>query len=164
MVKKKSKNPDIIKKINDHADKKFNEISKLLNNKMEYTIKFNNDELILLNKDTKLLAGNFNFYGIITPDNRFLWAYMIPGINRNIIKNINKIKSFSHLFENSDNKIMMFYHQLLTQDSILVSNEEVDYINKILLYLSEDIYFFNAPNTLNATQILFLSKITEKYI
>ena len=164
-MKKSKKNivPKIIEKINDHSKDKFKEISKILDKNINYTIKFDNNQIILFHENNKYLVGNFNFYGIITPDSRFMWAYMIPGIDKKLIKSIYKIKSFSHLFEDSDNKIMMFYHQVLTQDSILVNKEEMDLLNKLILYLGEDIYFFNTNNSSNNLQLIFLSKINERF-
>jgi hypothetical protein len=88
---------------------------------------------------------------------------MIPGVNKKIIKEINKIKSFSHLFENSDVRDLMLYHQVLTQDSILLNENEIKMLNALLLYLSEDKYIFFIKNNLNITQIISLDKITEQF-
>lgn len=163
--KKKSKKSDnIIDKINSHSDSKFKEISKFLNNNKNYTIEFTDKELNLLSDKTKILSATFNFYGIIRPDGRFMWAYMIPGIDKRIIKNINRIKEFSYLFENSNDKTMMLYHQILTQDSILLDSKEILLLNKLILYLSDDLYFFNTPNKSNNIQIIYITKINEKYI
>ena len=89
---------------------------------------------------------------------------MIPGIDKRIIENIRKIKSFSYLFENSDNKTMMLYNKILTQDSIILNTEEQYQLNKLILYLSEDLYFFNTPNNSNNIQLINISKINEKFI
>ncbi len=88
---------------------------------------------------------------------------MIPGVNKKIIKKINKIKSFSHLFDNSDIRDLMLYHQILTQDSILLNDNEIKMLNALLLYLSEDKYIFFIKNNLNITQIISLDKITEQF-
>ena len=160
----KNNKDDILKKIEDNFDNKFKEISKILDIKKNYNIKFNKEQLIISLNDNKIASTSFNFYGIIKSDGRFMWAYMIPGVDKRIISNIRKIKSFSHLFENSDNKLMMLYHQILTQDSILLNTEEIYLLNKLILYLSEDLYFFNSPNHSGNVQIINISKINEKYV
>ena len=163
---KEKKEISIIKKINRLTDDKFANMSKVLDKKNNYNIKFNKDsnELELFDGEKKILSAIFNFYGIIKPDGRFMWAYMIPGIDRRIVSKIDKIKSFSHLFENSNDKKMLLFHQILTQDSIMLDSKEVNDLNKLILYLSEDMYFFNTPNNSGNIQLIYISKITEKYI
>ena len=41
---------------------------------------------------------------------------------------------------------------------------QMDWINKILLYLSGSLYFINPPNSKNNLQIIILKKIIEKYL
>lgn len=162
--KLKKNKDDILNKIQDNFDKKFKEISKILDIKKNYNIKFEKDNIVFSLGDNKVFSASFNFYGIIKQDGRFMWAYMIPGVDKRIISNIKKIKTFSHLFENSDNKLMMLYHQVLTQDSIILDPEEIYQVNKLILYLSEDLYFFNSPNNSGNIQIINISKINEKFI
>ena len=57
----------------------------------------------------------------------------------------------------------MLYHQILTQDSILLNDNEIKMLNALLLYLSEDKYIFFIKNNLNITQIISLDKITEQF-
>ena len=156
----------LIKKINENTNSKQKKMSKILDIKKNYEIKFSNkieNEISINLNHKKLLNGTFNFYGIIKEDGRFYWSYMIPGVNKKIIKKINKIKSFSHLFENSDIRDLMLYHQILTQDSILLNDNEIKMLNALLLYLSEDKYIFFIKNNLNITQIISLDKITEQF-
>ena len=90
---------------------------------------------------------------------------MIPGVDKKrIIQKIDKIKAFSHLFENSDNKTMMLYHQILTQDSIMLDENQIIELQNLILYLSEDLYFIASLNSSNKLQLIYISKITEKYI
>ena len=162
----KKDNIDILSKIEKYSDNKFKEMSKILNKSKNYSIKFNKqkEQIELLDGDNKVISSEYNFYGIIKPDGRFLWAYMIPGIDKRISEKIKKIKSSSYLFENSDNKTMILFHQLLTQDSIMLNTDEIMLVNTVILYLSNDLYFLNPPNNSNNTQIVTLSKIIEKYV
>ena len=160
-------NIQILKDIKKISNDKFNKMAKILDKKKHYTIKFDKEttEIIMFNNDTKILSATYNFYGIVRQSGIFMWAYMIPGVDKRIIKKIDKIKAFSHLFENSDNKIMMLYHQLLTQDSIIVEADDIKLIQELILYLSEDLYFIDGKfNSSENLQLIYISKITEKYI
>ena len=163
---KNLKSIKILKEIEKNSDEKFKQMSKILNKNINYTITFNKEsnELILMEKGKKVLSANYNFYGIIKSDGRFMWAYMIPGVDKRIISSINKIKAFSYLFENSDNKKMMLYHQILTQDSILLNDDEIIDLRNLILYLSEDLYFLNSINTSQNIQLIYISKINQKFV
>ena len=59
---------------------------------------------------------------------------------------------------------MNFYYQLLTQDIIYISdNNLLTWINELLLYLSQDISYFNPVNSEGNIQFIGLSKIIEKF-
>jgi hypothetical protein len=90
---------------------------------------------------------------------------IFEGVNINHIKNINKLRTFSYLFESDSNIKSNFYYQLLTQDVVQISNDEMlNWINDLILYLSNDIYYFNPFNSDGNMQFLTLSSIREKYI
>ena len=59
---------------------------------------------------------------------------------------------------------MILYHQVLTQDSIILNADEIMLVNTLILYLSNDLYFLNPPNNSNNIQIVTLSNIIEKDI
>jgi hypothetical protein len=162
---------DLIKKIKKYYIKKFKEISTFLNIKKEYRINFinvNNIKLLALydNKNILKIKGNFNFYGIYQPNtNLFIWASSIEDMNKDFFDKINNIKSFSYLFENNNNEKMLFYYQLLTQDVLYIKDKnKLQWINELLIFLSNDIYYFN-PSTSNLNiQFITLSNIIEKYV
>ena len=164
-TKKYSKNK-ILDKIEINSSNKFDKMGKILDPKKEYNLKINKNKLNIevYEKKDKILVGNLNFYGIIKPDGQFLWSYMIPGVDKRFVEKVNKIKSFSHLFENSDNKDMMLYHAILTQDTILLNKDETKKLLDLILYLSEDLYFFIQPNSTGNIQLIFLSSINEQYV
>lgn len=162
----------ILDKIKESYNTKTNEFKKinkkLQNNNLliDFVKNGNNKYLALFENKKLLLSGNFNFYGIFQPStNMWIWASSIPGVENKHIKNIIKIKKFSHLFEASTDPIINFYYQLLTQDMILIdNNDKLQYINMLLLYLSNDIYHFNPANSTHNIQFLTLTDIKEKYI
>lgn len=165
-MKDKNKRHKILSEINKNLDKKFNDISKILNIKKKYNTKIdkNSDEIIVFENDKKIISAKFDFYGIIKPNGQFYWAYMIPGIDRRFIPTIEKIKDSAYLFENSDNKDMMLYRQILTQDSIILNDDEIKNLLQLILYLGDNIYFIQSLNSMGNIQLIFLKEIVEKFI
>ena len=149
---------------------KNNYIIKLLNKNKNYIINFyksgNNKLLGIYYNNKLLLSGKYNFYGIYQPNTKlWIWASSIPGIDKCHINNINNIKSFNFLFELNNNNRNIFYYQLLTQDVLVIKNNiELEWINELLLYLSNDIFYFNPINSETNIQFLTLINIKEKYI
>jgi hypothetical protein len=160
----------ILNKIKIINDKKHKDIQKYLNPNNKYNIEFikkESNKQISINENTKkIIVGDYNFYGIYQPYTKlWIWATSIPGIDLKYGKNIKKLKSFSHLFESNNDIKMNFYYQLLTQDVLLLSNENMTkWINELILYLSDDLYIFNPINSESNIQFISLSKINEKYI
>ena len=113
-----------------------------------------------------IIAGDYNFYGIYQPYTKlWIWASSIPGVDKKHIKNIQKIKSSNYLFEEDTDSKISFYYQLLTQDVILITNEQMlEWINELLLYLSNDLYYFNPVNSDENIQFITLVNIKEKYV
>ena len=162
---------NLLKKMEIYYNNKYKEISKLLISEKNYKIDFvrtksNKVLLTLFDGNKILLNGDFNFYGIYQPHNKlWIWASSIPGVNSKQINKINKIKSLNHLFEGHENALMNFYYQLLTQDVILINNiDQLNWINRLLIYLSNDLYYFNPEGPEKNIQFIGLSNIIEKYV
>jgi hypothetical protein len=81
---------DIIKKIETNKKNKNNEINKILNININYTITFEDDKLILLDDNAKkILVSDFIFFGIYQNDKKYwVWSNSIPGISKKQIKTI----------------------------------------------------------------------------
>lgn len=162
---------NIIDKINQTNKIKTKEINKLLNKKNKYIIKFdtknNNNKLVsLIHNNNKIISGPYNIYGLYQKSTKlFLWASIIPNSSKTIIQNVDKIKSFNYLFEKLDDKKSVFYYQLLTQDTILIKDfQMLDWINQLLIYLSDDVYYFNPLNNDNDIEFITLQTIKEKFV
>ena len=156
---------DKIKIINNNKKKEINKILKINKQYNLEFIKRGTKKQLCINEGlNKVIIGDYNFYGIYQPYTKlWIWATSIPGINYN--KNIKYIKSFSHLFESSNNNKSNFYYQLLTQDVLLLSEQiMIDWIKELILYLSDDLYIFNPTNTESNIQFITLINIKEKYI
>lgn len=159
----------ILEKIKQNSITREKEISKILNKKKDYVLRFNNDKTLLElydDKDKKIISCKYNFYGIYQPSTKlWIWASSIPDIKKNTIKFINKLKLYDHLFESDSNIKSDFYYQLLNQDTILLNDDgKLSWINELLIYLSNDLYYFNPSNSQGNIQFIGLSKIMEKYI
>lgn len=158
------------KKIKKFNIKKNNEITKILNINKTYNIDFssnNKQKLIELYNDKELiLKGEYNFFGIIQlSTNLWIWGTSLPGINKKDIININKLKSLNYLFESIDTPKAQFYYQLLSEDVLYIkSKKQIKWINYLLLYLSNDIYYFNPINSNSNIQFITLKNIIEKFI
>jgi hypothetical protein len=173
MAKNKSnKNNEsaILAKIKNINNDKMENIKKIMDQKKKYKIDFfksgKNKMIGIFDNKKMILAGDYNFYGIFQPStNLWIWASSIPGVDKNHIKNIQKIKSFSHLFDSDTDPKNNFYFQLLTQDVLYIQHEKMlEWINELILYLSDDIYYFNPINSDQNIQFLTLANIKEKYI
>ena len=163
---------DLLDKINKKNKEKRKITTELLDLKKKYEIDFikvdnkNKNKLVLLDGKKKVLIGNYNFYGIFQKTtNLWIWASSIPGVDKDHIKNINKLKQAHHLFENDNNPSINFYYQLLTQDVIQITNNKLlNEIISLILYLTDDIMCFTPTNNENNMQFITMSKISEKYI
>ena len=160
----------ILDKIKNINDIKNSNIDKYLKPNKKYNLEFlknNSTKQISVNEDLKkILVGDFNFYGIYQPYTKlWIWATSIPGVDLKYSKNIKKLKSFSHLFESSNDVKINFYYQLLTQDVLLLTDDKMTkWINELILYLSDDLYMFNPVNSETNIQFISLTNIKEKYV
>jgi len=136
--------------------------------KDKYSIRFDNKNYnnlyLLLNQEIKYKV-EFNFYGIFHPKMKmFFWGNTIPGINKNFLKKINKIKNMKHLFEDFSQENNELYFQILNENSIYLEKEsQLDDLKKLILYLSEDLDIFMPLSSENKFQIIGISKILEAY-
>lgn len=160
---------NILKKINNYNNKQNITINKKINIKKNYTINFDKEikqHLILLDKNKKILAAKYIFFGIYQPDTElWIWASSIPGVNQQNIKLITNIKNKNYLFENNDDPDILFIYQLLTNDVIQIPDiRQFELINKVLNYLSDSIIILNPLNKIGNTQFIGLCDIIEEYI
>ena len=163
---------NIIKKINEYNEEINKEIGKKINLEKKYHIGFDKTDknnLILKENNKTVLRSNYIFYGIYQLDTKlWIWGNSLPGINKKQIKIINEIKNKNYLFENNDNKDILFIYQLLTNDVLLIDGTNVSYnlklINKVLSYLSNSILILNPINKTNNMHFLGITKIIELYV
>jgi hypothetical protein len=162
---------NLLKKISENSKKKFKEIKKKININKDYTFDFtivNKEQKILFldNKEKKLL-GDFHFYGIYNNENKlWTWANAIPNTSIDTVRYIEKLRLKSFVFEKmiNNNQSILFFYQLLNNDSMIIPDEKyLGLVIDLLLYLTDDLYIFEPLNSIGNTQIIGLSKINELY-
>lgn len=159
---------EIIKTFN----KKFKEINKIFNVNEDYTIIFKDNNIIQFeNNETNkiLIECEYNFWGIIRPDNSLVWANAIPLVfkkfKKNTIKLLEKKKVFKKEFEETGSKDLYFYYSILDNNISLIPNDDfIEKIYNLILYLSDDLFIFRPVNSKNNIQLITISKILKKYV
>lgn len=149
-----------MEKIIENYNRKFKKMRKYLNLKESYNISFEDNKMIILNdKQEKIIVGTYNFYGIIDKNNIFYWADLVPGINKTISKKVKRLRE-----KNKNKYNEKFLNQLLSHKRIKITDEKKDLINKFLLYLGDNVFFFPQWNSNNQMQLIFLENIKEIYV
>jgi hypothetical protein len=157
---------DIIKKIETNKKNKINEINKILNININYTITFEDDKLILLDDSgKKILVSDFIFFGIYQNDKKYwVWSNSIPGISKKQIKIIKDIKNKSYLFESDKNKNIQFIFQFLNTDILeVIDKSKLELISDVLLLISDAKVILNPINKYGNIQYIGITNILEKY-
>tara|TARA_B110000879_G_scaffold4442_1_gene5900 strand:+ start:454 stop:930 length:477 start_codon:yes stop_codon:yes gene_type:complete len=155
------------KKINDNFTKKFNHISKYFNPNKKYTIEFLNEKyIIILYKNKKIMKASYNFYGIIK-NNNMIWNTSIPLIKEPFKKKVKKIRKNSDIFYkdyiNTQNETSYLYYSILDNDMTYINDDMIDNVNKMILYLTDDLFIFNPINNKNSIQLITIEKIIELF-
>ena len=162
--------PNVIQSTSFSSNFDLKSCVKLLSSSKKYRIDFlkngKKNQMGIYDNNKLVIKGDYNFYGIYQPyTNLWIWASSIPGVDKKHIKNIKKIKASDYLFEEDTDPKISFYYQLLTQDVILITNEQmISWINELLLYLSNDLFYFNPINSDQNIQFITLTNTKEKYI
>ena len=156
-------------KIKNNKNDKNKEMNKILNIKKKYNINFEKDIAIITDENNnKILTSEYIFFGIYQQSTKlWIWSSSIPGVNKKQIEIVNNIKNKSFLFENDNDKNILLYHQLLTNDVLNLdvnTNEILEKINGVLLYLSDSLIILTPLNSLGNIQYIGLTKIKTKYV
>ena len=157
----------IFDKIKNNKNQKHKEINKILNIKKNYNINFEKDVVIITDENkNKIITSEYIFFGVYQPSTKlWIWSSSIPGVNKKQIELVNNIRNKSFIFENDNDKNILLYHQLLTNDVLnLNDNESLEKINDVLMYLSDSLVILTPLNSLGNLQYVGLTKIRTKYI
>lgn len=152
-------------KISEIFTKKFNQINKIFDTKKKYTIEFLDDnKLIFLNKNKKVLKAKYTFYGLHR-NSQFIWATSMPLVKDSFKNKIKKMKEKKNIFYddyiNNQNELSYFFYTLLDNDTIMVNNKNLPWIGKLLMFLTDDIFITTPENKHSNLQFISLTEITE---
>lgn len=153
---------DILDNINTNYENKKKKLDKIFNTNKKYTIKFDSkhhDLLYLKSNNTISYSAKYNLYGGIK-DNTWMWANMIEGVNNYVIKKLHKLRENKEIFDNESS----FYYKLLSNNTLeLKSTKDIKSIQKLLMYLNNDIVILNPINKEEFMTFIGISKIIENY-
>ena len=89
-----------------------------------------------------------------------MWANMIDGVNNYVIKKLHKLRENKEIFNTEHS----FYYKLLSNNTLeLKSTKDIKSIQKLLMYLNNDIVILNPINKENFMTFIGISKIIENY-
>ena len=133
------------------------EISKTKHNKLEF---WEDDSKILF----KVKA---NFHGVMEINEQqlitFYWSNTIPGVDKRFVDKTIKMRNmYKNIFSDSNDKRILFYHQFLNSDQIIIPDNYLNNIYKLLMYITGDYYYF-CPVVSNVFQVFTLSKVDDQY-
>lgn len=158
----------LIKIIDKNYKKNQLDMKKLLKSKKLNIKFFENNILQIFENNKKLIEAEYNFWGIIKNNNILIWANSIPLVYKKFKKNtlkIRKNKSLEKEYIKTNNSDMYFYSSILDNDmNLLEDSKYIEYIKKIILYLSKDMFIMTPINSKNNLQLITISKIRKKYI
>ena len=152
-------NIPIINKINKNFGDKDKEIKSIIDFKKNYQTnvsKTHFDVLEFIQDEKFIFSTKFNYYGIFQ-EGIFYWANTFHGIDTRFLEKINEVKSFSHLFENSNDPDMLLFHHILTNDSFNLDTDKYNKFLKLLMYLDKS-YYFIAPYITNESKAIITLK------
>lgn len=158
----------LIKIIDKNYKKKQLDMKKLLKSKKLNIKFFENNILQIFENSKKLIEAEYNFWGIIKDDNILVWANAIPLVYKQFKKNtlkIRKNKSLEKEYIKKNNSDMYFYSSILENDmNLLEDSKYIEYVKKLILYLSKDMFIIMPINSKNNLQLITISKIRKKYL
>jgi len=158
---------DIIKKIKDYNNNKLKEINKIFDFKNKYTINLDNTLLKLYDTShNKKLVTEYIFFGIYQPQTKlWIWSNSIPGVNKHNIKIVEDIKkNNNYIFENDESEESQYIYQFLTQDVIIITNNNIlNLLTLTLNYISNSLNILTPVNEYNNVQFIGITNIIEKY-
>lgn len=158
----------LINNINKNYKKKQLDMKKLLKSKKLNIKFFENNILQIFDKNKQLVEAEYNFWGIIKDDNILIWSNSIPLVYKKFKKNtlkMRKDKSLNKEYMKTNSSDMYFYSSILENDmNLLEEKKYIEYVKKMVLYLSKDMFIITPINSKNNLQLITIKKIRKKYI
>ena len=137
---------EIIKKIDKFKKAKQKKINKIINFSKVKEFNISNKNKINITYKNNVFKFKFKFYGILKND-IFMWANIIPGVSKEIIKNVKNIKSSARLFKEKNDDKSLFYYQLLSENMLYITDDnQKEWIVDLLLYLDNSMWSLTTLN------------------
>jgi len=147
---------EIIKKIDKFKKTKQKKINKIINFSKVKEFNISNKNKINIMYKNNIFKFKFNFYGILKND-IFMWANIIPGVSKEIIKNVKNIKSSARLFKEENDEKSLFYYQLLSENMLYITDDkQKEWIVDLLLYLDNSMWSLTTLNLKGNLQFITL--------
>jgi hypothetical protein len=168
MSKKINSSKSLIDKINKNFELNYKESKKIINFNANFKTIISSKVYNVLNfyenntSNDFLFSFKFNYYGIIDENNIFHWANTFHGVDRRFYDNVIKIKSKSHLFENSNDPDSLLYYQILTNDKFTLDDKMYEKLIKLLMYLDNSFFYIDPRLDDNTRALLTLKKYSDK--
>lgn len=152
---------EIIKKIDKFKKAKQKKINKIINFSKVKEFNISNKNKINITYKNNVFKFKFKFYGILKND-IFMWANIIPGVSKEIIKNVKNIKSSARLFKEKNDDKSLFYYQLLSENMLYITDDnQKEWIVDLLLYLDNSMWSLTTLNLKGNLQFITLNDLVS---
>lgn len=127
------------------------EMGNVVDLKQNYNFNFveeNNKNIVEIYIGKKLkLKAEYNIAGLYNiPLSVWYWSWDIAFINKNLFKELNKVKEFTEKlnidFDQYDPKEAEEMHYLLTNGNYYISSSNIDKLIKLILYITKGLWIF----------------------
>lgn len=164
----------IAKLMDDNYDKSYEKIKKTITNldeKQNYTYNYIDDNVIeILFKDKLVLKGEYCVLGLYNIQlSLWYWSWNIAFINKKLTKKpISNIKNYIDVINKNYDKFNVvdveMLHYLLSNDNFYISNDNINKLIKLGLYLTKCAWFFpikQYDGNDNVIQYILITKILQ---
>ena len=158
---------NFFEKINKYYDNLKNDISKKIDIGKDYSFERyeeNKNQLVNIFLDEKLiLKAEYNVIGMYNiPLSIWYWGWNIAFLNKDLIKDLQMVSDFLNLldknYQDFDAKEADLLYYFLSNPNFYITNDKIDEIIKLVLYLTKTIWFFpikyiNKNNNISIDQL-----------
>lgn len=158
--------------VNNYFNESKEQISKKIDINKNYEYVFNDNDVniveIYLNDKLKLRA-EYNIMGLYNiPLSMWYWSWDIAFVNKNLIKDVIKIKEFVNVIDKEYNKFDKIeaeeLHYVISNGMFYISgdNDNIDKIIKLGLYLTKAIWYFPIKfEQMDKIEYILITKILQ---
>lgn len=156
--------------VNNYFNEAKEQISKKIDVNKNYEYVFDDNDIniveIYLNDKLKLKA-EYNIMGLYNiPLSMWYWSWDIAFVNKNLIKDVIKIKEFVNVIDKEYNKFSKIeaeeLHYVISNGMFYISGDNIDKIIKLALYLTKAIWYFPIKfEQMDKIEYILITKILQ---